>query len=172
MDVWKKVKEGKTKDATCKMQPELEFLENTGGQLLVGQHCSVCCFLLRRLVWFVRQKKKKSTCHFMSSNQPIDDLKKDQPRTSQTRYLACQPVSFSCYLCNQKSLLGVKYCCGHILQTASLRGMNLENKYAEIFHETNKQQKKTILTKHNMTTLLTHNDVVSSLMEQIGKNSK
>lgn len=46
--------------------------------------------------------------------------------------------------------------------------MDFENKYAEIFHET----KKTILIEHNMTTLLTHNDVVSILMEQMRKQSK
>lgn len=48
--------------------------------------------------------------------------------------------------------------------------MDFENKYAEIFHETKKN--KTILIEHNMTTLLTHNDVVSILMEQIRKKSK
>lgn len=48
--------------------------------------------------------------------------------------------------------------------------MDFENKYAEIFHETKKKQ--TILIEHNMTTLLTHNDVVSILMEQIRKKSK
>lgn len=47
--------------------------------------------------------------------------------------------------------------------------MDFENKYAEIFHET--KNKQTMLIERNMTTLLTHNDVVSILMEQMRKKS-